>query len=451
VREVSVVSVGELVRRLRRVVETAAPGLWIEGEVSSLRRAASGHVYFTLKDEREEAMIDCVMYRLQALRARRTLADGARVQVFGRASVWAPRGRLQLTVDAARAQGRGALLEALERLKQRLAEEGLFAQHRKRPLPRESRVVGVVTSGAGAAFDDIRTVAFRRGGAHVVLASAQVQGEGAPDSIIRALDLIERHPGLDVLIVGRGGGSGEDLMAFNDERVVRRIAACRVPVVSAVGHEIDATLADLVADVRAATPSQAAELVVPDDRARRDALARGLSALVRSFKSRLVEDRSVANGLRGCLTDPRGLISSRQQRLDELLGGIERRMLRRLRGHREMLQQSRSRLLARHPQAVATRARGALEQASLRLGVAVRLHLERRGARLGQKTTQLHSLSPLSVLGRGYAIARRGDGSVVRNASEVEVGDELGLHLAKGSVDVRVTRTRTLSSERGGS
>jgi exodeoxyribonuclease VII large subunit len=240
-------------------------------------------------------------------------------------------------------------------------------------------------------------------------------------------------------------------MAFNDERVVRRIAACRVPVVSAVGHEVDTTLADLVADVRAATPSQAAELVVPDDRARSDVLARGVTALVRSFKSRLMEDRSIANGLRGHLTDPRSLISSRKQRLDELLGGIERRMLRRLRGHGEMLQQSRSRLLARHPRAVATEARGILERASLRLAAAARLQLERRGASLGQKTTQLHSLSPLSVLGRGYAIALRGDGSVVRSTSEVEVGDELGLRLAEGSVDARVTGTRTLSSERGGS
>ncbi len=447
------VSVGELVRRLRRVVESVTPGLWIEGEVGSLRRAASGHAYFTLKDEREDAIVDCVMYRSQAVRARQVLADGARVQVCGRATVWAPRGRLQMTVEVARAQGRGALLEALERLKKKLAGEGLFATERKRALPTEPRLIGVVTSGAGAAFEDIRTVAFRRGGAHVVLAPAQVQGEGAPRSIIRALDLIESHPGLEVLIVGRGGGSGEDLMAFNDEAVVRRIAACRVPVVSAVGHEIDTTLADLAADVRAATPSQAAEFVVPDDRARRDALARNTTALVRAFRSRLIEDRVTVDGLRSRIEDPRILIAERQQRVDDLFGSLERMTRRCLRGERDTLQQSRARLLARHPRAVVSQARADVQEARARLTGAVRLQVQRHGGRLGERISRVHSLSPLAVLGRGYAIASRADGKVVRCAGDVQVGDELDLRLGRGRLATRVAAvdvTNDVVSRSGG-
>src|SRR5882724_632891 len=277
-----VVSVSELDRRLRRSVEDASAKLWVEGELSSLKRAPSGHVYFSLKDEAEDAIIECVMYRFNAMRARRHLNEGARLQLNGQATVWAPRGRLQFVANEVRPAGRGALLEALEQLKQRLAGEGLFSLERKRALPAEPRVVGVVTSARGAAFHDIVSVAFRRGDVKIVLAPALVQGEGAPESLIRALDLIERYPGLDVVVLGRGGGSGEDLMAFNDERVVRRVARMRVPVVSAVGHEVDFSLTDLVADVRAATPSQAAELVVPELRARTAAWQRAHGALQRA-------------------------------------------------------------------------------------------------------------------------------------------------------------------------
>ncbi len=434
-----VISVAELDRRLKRAVEGATGREWVEGEIGSFKRAASGHVYFTLKDEREDAVIDCVMYRFNAQRARRILEEGARVQLFGRATLWAPRGRLQFSVERARAAGRGALLEALEKLKQRLAEEGLFAPEKKRPLPVEPRVVGVVTSSAGAAFHDICTVAFRRGGARIVLSPAQVQGEGAPDSILRAIDLIERYPGLEVLIVGRGGGSADDLMAFNDERVVRRVAAVGVPVVSAVGHEIDISLTDLAADVRAATPSEAAELVIPDFRMRIDKLARLRTSLERAMRGRFAEDRATVVELRSALSDPRFVIAERQQELDDLLLGMERLEKSSLGRRRARLETLHRRLSAQHPRAVLARARGELSPLSARLGGAIRMRVSAAGSRLSSRAAELDSLSPLAVLGRGYAIATRPDGRAVRSSSDVQVGDAVSVRVHRGSFDASVT------------
>ena len=268
-KEILVYSVADLDRRLKRAVESASLDIWVVGEVSGAKPAPSGHVYFCLKDEREDAIIDCVMYRSAPVRARFLIVDGARVQLRGRATVWAPRGRLQFVGDMARPAGRGALLEALENLKNKLLGEGLFHSDRKRPLPRHAHVIGVVTSASGAAIHDIAKVAFRRGGVRIVLSPASVQGQAAATQVIEAIDRLESVRDLDVIIVGRGGGSAEDFMVFNDEAVVRRVAGCRVPVVSAVGHEIDVTLTDLAADARAATPSQAAEMVVADSNAQR--------------------------------------------------------------------------------------------------------------------------------------------------------------------------------------
>lgn len=434
-----IIGVAELDRRLKGAVEAATGREWVEGEVGSLKRAASGHVYFSLKDEREDALIDCVMYRMSAQRVRFELKDGARVQLWGKATLWAPRGRLQLVAERARPAGRGALLEALERLKARLAEEGLFDPARKRPLPVAPKLIGVVTTKVGAAFHDIRTVALRRGSVHLVLAPAQVQGEGAPESLLRALDLIERYPGLEVLIVGRGGGAAEDLAAFNDERVVRRLARTRVPVVSAVGHEIDYTLADLVADVRAATPSQAAELVVEDERARREQLQRLSGALARAMSARVAEDRVAVGQLRAKLIDPRFIIAERQQLLDELLGELERGWRRTLARRRGALEAHRGRLALQHPNQVVARARARLAPLLVRLDAALRRAQEGRARQLGVLGARLHALSPLQVLGRGYAIGMDEHGRALRRAQEVTVGQRLTLRLAEGRLEARVT------------
>jgi exodeoxyribonuclease VII large subunit len=434
-----VISVAELDRRLRRAVEAATGRQWIEGEVGSLRFVPSGHAYFCLKDEREEAVIDCVMYRLAALRARRHLVDGARIQLFGRATVWAPKGRLQLVGDAARPVGRGALLEALEKLKQQLAAEGLFAAERKRPLPAEARVVGVVTSASGAAFHDICTVAFRRGGARIVLSRALVQGEGAPASIVRALELIERYPALDVVILGRGGGAADDLMAFNDERVVRRVAAMRVPIVSAVGHEIDFSLTDLAADVRAATPSQAAELVIADSRARLETLRRCSLQLTRAMHARVVRERVRVDRSRSRLSDPRFIIVERQEQLESLRARLERSLRRSVARRRQRLELQHRRLLARHPRTVLARARAALGPLRARLTGAARIGLGAAREKLAERAGRLDGLSPLAVLGRGYAIVTARDGRALRNANQVAPGQMVAVRLHQGRLRARVT------------
>jgi exodeoxyribonuclease VII large subunit len=361
------------------------------------------------------------------------------LQLWGRATVWAPRGRLQLVGTFARPAGRGALLEALEALKKKLEAEGLFAGERKRALPADPRVLGVVTSAHGAALHDIRTVAFRRSSLRLLLSPALVQGDSAPDSIVRALDLLEHVRGLDVVILGRGGGSGEDLMAFNDERVVRRVASFPVPVVSAVGHEVDTTLTDLVADVRAATPSQAAELVVPDKNARGAALARMRAALERALLARLELEQERLLHLRAKLRDPRFVVLERQQDVDELRERLERRMERALHARRSQLSASVRRLQARHPRAVLSRGRVELGPLRVRLEAALRRRMERSRSELSDAAARLHGLSPLAVLGRGYAIVSRPDGRVVRRAEEAPPGSDVSVRLGHGALTARVT------------
>ncbi len=436
------ISVADFARRLRRAVEGASGRDWVEGEIRSPRAVASGHVYFSLKDEREDATLDCVMYRMQALRGRRHLIDGARVQIFGRATVWAPRGRLQIVAEAVRPAGRGALLAALEALKETLRAEGLFEASRKRALPREPRIVGVVTSADGAAIHDIVTVAFRRGRVRIVLSPALVQGDGAPNSILFALDRLERYPGLDAIIIGRGGGSGEDLMAFNDERVVRRVAALSVPVVSAVGHEVDTTLTDWVADVRAATPSEAAELVVPDFVERVEMLGRLRETLSRAMHARLLEDAHFLGRVGARLSDPRFVIAEKQQLVDDLTTRIERRMARTAARRRGTLESLRSRLAARHPRAVVFGASAELGPLVARLRAAAHRAIENARRKLGEGESQLVALSPLAVLSRGYSIATLPDGRVVRRASDVAPGARISLRLGEGGLDATVDRTR---------
>ncbi len=434
-----VLTVAALDRKLRRAIEGEVGPVRVQGEVAGKKEVASGHVYFTLKDEHEEALIEVVMYRTAPPRAKRLLVDGARVVVEGLPSVYIPRGRLQLIAEDARPLGRGALLEALERLKQQLASEGLFSPEKKRPLPTDAAVIGVVTSADGAAVHDIVTVAFRRGGVRILLARTPVQGPGAAERMARAIGLLERAPEVEVIIVGRGGGSAEDLAVYNDEIVVRKVAACRVPVVSAVGHEVDMTLVDLAADARAATPSQAAEMLVPDANARRRVLDQLGARIQRAFVRRVERERDLVVNTRRRLSEAQRRIDERQQHIDDLMARLEGWRLRAVASRRTELSRVERRLNAKHPARVVADTRAVLRPLFARLTAAAARILTTAREQHIRNHARLISLSPLAVLQRGYAIAERADGRAIRSPNDVSRGEALRVRLADGALSVVVS------------
>lgn len=439
--EIVVLKVGELARVIRaRIDEAFYEAVWVEGEAVGVRPASSGHLYFTLKDEDEEAIVDVVVYRSSVTpRMKKLVVDGARVRMRGKPTYWAPRGRMQFVADRVAPAGKGALLEALEKLKEKLAAEGLFAAERKRPLPKEPRILGVVTSAQGAVIHDICKVAFRRGGARILLAPAVVQGAGAADSIRRALQTLTRVVGVDVVIVGRGGGSAEELSVFNDEALVRAVAACPVPVVSAVGHEVDVTLTDFVADARAATPSQAAEMIVPDARARFELLRERKARLVRAMRARLSEDRVVLTRLERKMSDPRLAIASWQQLLDDRRARMESCMHRTLQRHQGGHRRLEARLGVQHPRARLVREHAELVRLFAALRTVFQRELASRSGEAHALSGRLDAMSPLKVLGRGYSIATRSDGHALRRYDDVKKGDKVMLRLAVGTVVAKVT------------
>ena len=366
------------------------------GELSNFRRHHSGHCYFTLKDA--GASLRCVMFRSKAVGLKFVPRDGLRVRLAGNVSVYERDGNYQLYVESMLPDGLGDLSAAFAKLREKLLAEGLFDESRKQPIPVMPKAIGVVTSPTGAALRDIVTVARRRhGGIPIILVPAQVQGEEAPEQIVRGIELLDRSGRVDVIVIGRGGGSIEELWAFNDERVVWAVAAAVTPIVSAVGHQTDFTLSDFAADLRAATPSQAAELVVPD----RLELLRRLSAarrrLNQALRHRLIERR---------LRLERCLQSSLFRRPQELL-------------------RDRSLLL---------------DQLSERLTHALKTALDERQQRLRIANEKLNLLNPWGVLQRGYSVVRRPDGAVISSAEAVETGESLDVWLHRGKLAVTVTR-----------
>ncbi|MSP26627.1 MAG: exodeoxyribonuclease VII large subunit, partial [Myxococcales bacterium] len=438
-----VIGVAELDQRLKRLLEHKTADVRVRGEIRGLKQQQSGHVYFTLKDETEDAVIDCAMFRAAAARVRTPLRDGDRIVVSGRATVFAPRGKLQLVVERVLETGRGSLLLALEKLKAKLQDEGLFDPAKKRALPTEPRTIAVVTSREGAAFTDVRKVAFARGAVTLVLVHTSVQGAAAPEEIVRALELVSRTRGFDAVIVTRGGGSAEDLAAFNDERVVRAVAASKLPIISAIGHEVDFTLCDLAADFRAATPSQAAERLVPSEHEQRAALAHLVRRVERGVRHRLATDTGRLSRLEHRLGEPRHRLHEAGQRLDELAHGLERTLTRSLRARRQALLHSGRRLDACDPRRVVSEARARLVPLLPRLVLAMRGRLGLHGKSLAEGAARLDALSPLAVLGRGYAILTSSAGHVVTNAALIHPGELVTLRLERGSIAARAEKIFT--------
>jgi exodeoxyribonuclease VII large subunit len=438
-----VYTVSRLNREVRSVLERALSVIWVEGELSNFSQPASGHWYFSLKDR--GAQLRCAMFRMQNSLVGFTPRDGAHLLLRGRISVYEARGEYQLIVEHLEEAGVGALKREFERLKTRLAAEGLFAAERKRPLPRFPRRVGVITSPSGAALHDILQILARRfPPAAVLIYPAPVQGAAAVPALVAALANAGARDECDVLILARGGGSLEDLWAFNDERLARAIAASPLPVVSAVGHEIDFTIADFVADVRAPTPSAAAELVVPDRAACLEAVRRVAERLAVSMRREL---RAVVTRLEGArrrlsLAHPGVHLVQQTQRLDDLtlrLGGatrarVQRDGLRLAELHRRLMHRSPDRLLAQQ--------RSRQQDLLLRLRHAASGRMTAAAQRLALAQRGLNAVSPLATLGRGFAIVTRADGTLVTEAAGVAPGEAIEARLAHGILVARATGSR---------
>jgi len=441
--ERAVYTVSELARLIKAELEERFPAVWVEGEVSNLRTPSSGHAYFTLKDD--AAQLRCVLFRGRGRRVPFELEDGLQVLAFGGLDVYLARGEYQLVVELMEPKGLGALQLAFEQLKRKLEAEGLFDAARKRPLPAFPRTIGIVTSPTGAAIRDMLHVIGRRfGDLRILITPVRVQGEEAPGEIVRALADLQAIADLDVVIVGRGGGSIEDLWAFNDERVARAIAACRVPVISAVGHETDFTIADFVADLRAPTPSAAAELVVQEKLQVVRALCDLYDTLKQAMADRLDRERERVDALakRRVLTDAARALRDLHRRLDELSTRVSLAVRRRRQdaGHRVSL--ARNALRSLNPVARIANGTALLSQLRGRLGAAAGHHVKASRHRFDAAVGRLDSLSPLAVLGRGYSLTRLSSGVIVRRAAQARPGDAIEILLHQGALDARVERLK---------
>jgi exodeoxyribonuclease VII large subunit len=433
-------TVTELTIRVRDLIESEFSEVWVEGELSNCRVWNTGHLYFTLKDQ--SAQIRGVMFRTQLRYLRFKPADGLRVVARGRLSVYEPKGEYQIVCEHMEPQGLGALQLAFDQLKKKLQAEGLFDADRKRALPALPRKIGIVTSLDGAAIRDMLKVLRRRyANAHVVIAPARVQGADAAPEIARGLRQIARVPGVDVVIVGRGGGSIEDLWAFNEEMVARAIARCPVPVISAVGHETDFTIADFVADLRAPTPSAAAEVVVAHKDefcGRIDRLHDRLRAAAHGRVQALSRRTHMLAG-RPALAGFPGRIAMRGRHAAELTHELRQAMGSRAATAERRLIAAARRLdacdLGKRLESVRTR----LIAAEVRLANGVVRRRERAAALLGAVAGRLDTLSPLAVLGRGYAVCWNADRtSALRDAAQASPGDRVRVTLARGELDCEV-------------
>lgn len=429
-------------REARMLLERGLPALWIEGEISNLSRPASGHWYFSIKDE--SAQLRCAMFRQRNLLARFTPKDGQLVLLRGRVSLYEARGDYQFLVDHIEEAGEGALRRRFELLKTRLAAEGLFATERKRGLPKLPKRIGVITSPSGAAIRDVLNILRRRFCTiPVLIYPVPVQGTAAAAQIAATIRLASARAECDVLILARGGGSLEDLWSFNEEVVARAIAACAIPLVSGIGHEVDFTIADFVADVRAPTPSGAAELVAPDC----NEWFRSLALLSRRMSGALrralgaQNDRFIRLQRRLNLLHPGVELRQRAQRLDELEQRLIRLLRQQLRHRGALLAEQFAHLRQASPAVRLAAAKGRLNVAQGAMASALRTRMESLKSRLAVTAGTLDAISPLATLQRGYAIVTDATGHVITDASAVGAGMEVRARLASGHIHARVEQT----------
>jgi exodeoxyribonuclease VII large subunit len=430
----------ELNREVRLHLEAGFGRVVVEAEISNLSRPASGHLYFCLKDER--AQVRCALFRSAVIKSGLRLENGMQVLARGRISLYEPRGEFQMIVDSVQAAGEGELQRQFEALKQKLQDEGLFDPARKRRLPSYPLRIGVVTSPRGAAVRDILHVLQRRWPlARVRLYPVLVQGEGAALEIRRALDAANRHGWPQLLIVGRGGGSLEDLMAFNDEGVARAVHASAIPVVSAVGHETDFSICDFVADLRAPTPSAAAELVTPDQAALRETFQRAGRQLLRRMRDRLQRDGQRLDHLAHRLQQrhPASRLADQCRRLQALEVMAQRAVRRSLDDRAQRLRSVSARLAAQRPERRIADLSGRLAGARRALGRLALSAVQARQQQLGELARTLHAVSPLAVIGRGYAVLTSAKtGTVVSSVQQVDRGAGVLARLKDGRLDCRV-------------
>ncbi len=447
--ERDVYTVGRLNREVRLLIEHGMPTLWVEGELTNFSRPASGHWYFTLKDR--DAQVRCAMFRQRNAALRFVPRDGQLVMARVRVGLYEPRGEYQLQVEHLEDSGVGALRREFDRLKEKLQAEGLFASALKRPLPTLPTRIGVITSPTGAAIRDILHILARRfASVPVVIYPTAVQGKDAVPQLLAALSAASSRQECDVLIVARGGGSMEDLWAFNDEAVARAIRAAPMPVVTGIGHEIDFTIADFVADVRAPTPSGAAELVVPDSSTWRNTLVKLSHRLQQTLSRRLLDDRSSLQQLRRRLefAHPGQRVNQGAQKLDELMQRLSAAWALQSSQRAARLHRLEMRLSGVSPRHQLESLRERLTRLDHRLQQAWLQEWQARQQRLALASRTLNAVSPLAVLDRGYALVTLSDsGQLVREVSEAPIGSIIEARLAHGQLRAQVISPKATSDE----
>jgi len=448
--ERKIYTVSELTELVRDLLESEFPSVWIQGEISNMRAAPSGHFYFTLKDA--SAQIRCVIFKIQSRFLKFRPEEGLQVIAWGRLSVYSPRGEYQLILDTMEPVGLGSLMLAFEQLKDKLAAEGLFDPSRKKSIPEFPGTIGIVTSSRGAAVRDMIRILTRRFPViNILVSSTSVQGDRAPDEIVAALKRLCQAGDVDVVIVGRGGGSVEDLWAFNDERVVRAVAECPLPIVSAVGHETDVTLTDFAADMRASTPSAAAELLVPDRRDLMDTLGQLTARLRNAVNFSLGKRREALQETLKRLYNPRRQLQDRRITFDDLFMRLRNTMLRSTAELRAQTATLVGRLRPEYLRRAIVLARQDSESLTGRLERMGREAIkDARGSTEGL-CARLDALSPFAVLSRGYSITMRADtGAVVTACESVKIQDEVRVRLHRGQLSCLVVGTEAVAGDRPG-